>query len=164
MISRLFGVLAAVSLVATVYMTASSAEARSRNIVDTAASTGQFTILIKAAKAAGLAGVLSTKRNLTVFAPTDAAFAQLGKGTLNTLLKPRNREKLRNILLYHVLGLRVTAGHIPAGRTHVRTLSGKAVAVRKNAHGVRVNRSRVIKADVIASNGVVHAINRVLIP
>ncbi|MEO1719063.1 MAG: fasciclin domain-containing protein, partial [Pseudomonadota bacterium] len=134
------------------------------NIVKTAAKAGQFKTLIAAAKAAGLAGVLSRKHNLTVFAPTDAAFARLGKKTLRSLLKPRNRHKLRRILLYHVLGQRVPAGKIAPGRSRVKTLAGKRVTLRKSRKGVRVNRARVIAPNVRASNGIIHVINRVLIP
>ncbi len=134
------------------------------NIVTTAANAGSFKTLIAAAKAAGLAGVLSRRRGLTVFAPTDAAFARLGRRTLRSLLRPENRGKLRAILLYHVVGQRVPSRAIPRGRTHVRTLNGRAVSVR-NRHGrIRVNNARVINADVRASNGVIHVINRVLIP
>ena len=140
-----------------------SADARS-NIVRTAQKAGQFKTLIAAAKAAGLAGVLSRKHGLTVFAPTDAAFAKLGKRTLRDLLKPRNRAKLRKILLYHVVGSRIPSRKIRAGRTHVKTLAGQSVRVRRNRKGIRVNRSRVIAADVRARNGIIHAINRVLIP
>lgn len=155
-----------VALVAAVVAlgAATPGQARGKNIVEVAASTGQFNTLIAAAKAAGLAGALSRRHGITVFAPTDAAFAKLGKKTLRSLLKPRNRGKLRKILLYHVLGQRVPARKIPHGRTHVKTLAGRAVAVRKRGHRVRVNHARVIKADVRASNGVIHVINRVLIP
>lgn len=141
---------------------AATAQAHS-NIVRTAQKAGSFNTLIAAAKAAGLAGVLANRHGLTVFEPTDAAFAKLPKGTVENLLKPRNRGKLRQILLYHVVGRRLPASKIPHGRTHVWTLAGKAVAVRKR-RGVRVNRAHVVKADVRASNGVIHVINRVLIP
>lgn len=164
MLSR-FASLCAATLVAVVALVpVGAAQARSGNIVQTAAAAGQFNTLIAAAKAAGLAKVLSRTHNLTVFAPTDAAFARLGRRTINDLLKPKNRAKLRKILLYHVLRKSVRAKQIPAGRTHVRTLAGKSVAVRKTRFGVRVNRARVIAADVKASNGVIHVIDRVLLP
>jgi len=145
-------------------MAPAPAEARRGNIVQTAAGAGQFKTLIKAAKAAGLAGVLSRRRGLTVFAPTDAAFAKLGKRTLRNLLRPRNRHKLRRILLYHVLGKRVPSRAIHPGRTRVRTLARRRVTIRRSRRGIRVNRARVVAADVRASNGVIHVINRVLLP
>ncbi|MEO1695463.1 MAG: fasciclin domain-containing protein [Pseudomonadota bacterium] len=161
-----FKTLAAIVMIALTFgvTTASHAKHHRKNIVKTAAGAGQFKTLIAAAKAAGLARVLSRRRGLTVFAPTDAAFAKLGKRTLRSLLRPRNRHKLRRILLYHVLGRRVPAGKIPAGRTHVKTLAGKTVRLRKSRRGVRVNRSNVIKANVRASNGIIHVIDRVLLP
>ncbi|MGF1649249.1 MAG: fasciclin domain-containing protein [Hyphomicrobiaceae bacterium] len=151
-------------LTTLIALTPQSATAQHKNIVETAAAAGQFKTLIAAAQAAGLAGVLASRRNLTVFAPTDAAFAKLGKAAIADLLKPRNRATLRRILLYHVLGRRILAAQIPAGRTHVRTLAGPAIAVRKSHGRVRINRSNVVATDIRASNGVIHVIDRVLIP
>ena len=139
-----------------------AAEARS-NIVRTAAKAGQFNTLIAAAKAAGLAGTLASAKGITVFAPTDAAFAKLGKKTIRNLLKPRNRHKLRKILLYHVLGKRVPAKRIKFGRSSAKTLAGQRVHLRRGKR-VRVNRSKVVAANVRASNGIIHVIDRVLIP
>ncbi|MEL6297435.1 MAG: fasciclin domain-containing protein [Pseudomonadota bacterium] len=163
MTSRFMAVMAAAVLALSMALSPTSAEAR-KNIVRTAANAGQFNTLIAAAKAAGLANVLASRRNLTVFAPTDAAFAKLGKKTIRNLLKPRNRKKLRKILLYHVLGKRVTAGRIKFGRSRAHTLAGPGVHLRKTRKGVRVNRSKVVAANVRASNGVIHVIDRVLIP
>ena len=157
-------VVAAATVAATTAAPSSALAHKTNNVVATAAKAGQFNTLIAAAKAAGLANVLATKRNITVFAPTDAAFARLGKRTLRDLLKPRNRAKLRKILLYHVVGTRVPSSAIPRGRTRVNTLAGQRVSVRRSGHRIRVNRARVIGADVRASNGVIHVINRVLLP
>ena len=145
-------------------LTAGSAQAA--NIVQTAAKAGKFNTLIAAAKAAGLAGALSHKAPLTVFAPTDEAFDRLPAGTVENLLKPENRDKLAAILAYHVVPKRITSKQIPRGRTDVTSLNGKARAlrVRKNNNRVRVNRARVVSADIHASNGVIHVIDRVLIP
>lgn len=142
----------------------SAASAMAGTIVQEAQKAGQFNTLIAAAKAAGLAGVLNSPGHYTVFAPTDAAFAKLPKGTVEDLLKPKNKHKLRAILLYHVLGKRVYSKDLPHGTIHAKTLNGKSLRVRKSAHGVRVNRARVIAADVKASNGVIHVIDRVLLP
>jgi len=137
--------------------------AQAANIVETAKGAGQFNTLLAAAKAAGLAPTLAHKGPFTVFAPTDAAFAKLPKGTVENLLKPRNKHKLAAILKYHVVAGRVPARKIKAGRSHVPTLNGKALTVRKHG-GVKVNNANVIAADVRASNGVIHVIDRVLLP
>ncbi len=144
--------------------TAMAATSQAANIVQTAKSAGQFNTLLAAAKAAGLAPTLARGGPFTVFAPTDAAFAKLPAGTVETLLKPKNRGKLAAILKYHVVSGRVLAKNIKAGRSHVPTLNGKALVVRKHGDGVRVNNARVIAADVRASNGVIHVINKVLLP
>jgi uncharacterized surface protein with fasciclin (FAS1) repeats len=140
------------------------AQAHAANIVETAASTGQFNTLIAAAKAAGLAGALSGPGPLTVFAPTDAAFAKLGKATINDLLKPENKDKLAAILKYHVVSGKVNAADVPTKATLVETLNGEKVLARRNGARVRVDQARVVKADVGADNGVIHVIDRVLIP
>lgn len=145
-------------------MTFSAATAMAGTIVQEAQKAGQFNTLIAAAKAAGLASVLNSPGHYTVFAPTDVAFAKLPAGTVEELLKPKNKHKLKAILLYHVVGKKIYSKNIPHGRTHVKTLNGKAVAVKKTSHGVRVNRASVIAADVKASNGVIHVIDRVLLP
>ncbi len=138
--------------------------ARADNIVEVAQSAGQFNTLIAAAKAAGLAGALSAPGAKTVFAPTDAAFAKLPKGTVEGLLKPANKSKLRAILSYHVVnGKTLLAKDIPTGSTHVRALSGGQLTVKKHG-GVTVNGAKVVKADVKADNGVIHVIDKVLLP
>ena len=135
------------------------------NIVDTAASAGQFKTLIAAAKAAGLADALATKKGITVFAPTDKAFARLPKGTVENLLKPENKDKLAAILLYHVVPKEVLAADVPTKPAMVPTLDGSAtLTVRRHGQKVRVNTSRVTQADISADNGVIHVIDRVLLP
>ncbi len=143
----------------------SSTSAQAQNIVEVAASTGQFNTLIAAAKAAGLADALAAPGAKTVFAPTDAAFGKLPKGTVATLLKPENKDKLGAILKYHVVaGSAIFAKDIKVGATHVTTLNGKQIAVKKGVGGVTVNAAKVVKADVKASNGVIHVIDKVLLP
>lgn len=154
---------AVLALLAGGCVLAQSATASARNIVEVASGTGQFNTLLTAAKAAGLVRPLSGRGPLTVFAPTDAAFARLPKGTVQSLLRPENKSKLATILKYHVVSGRVRAADIKPGRSHVPTLSGAQLTVRKHG-GVRVNNARVTSADVRASNGVIHVIDRVLLP
>jgi uncharacterized surface protein with fasciclin (FAS1) repeats len=142
--------------------------AHAANIVETAKSAGQFETLLAAATAAGLADDLSGPGPFTVFAPTDAAFARLGAGTIEDLLKPENREKLATILKYHVVSGAVRAGDVPRRFAVVPTLAGKGgngLGVRRDGRGrVFVDNARVIQADIETDNGVIHVVNRVLIP
>ena len=152
--------------VAAVAIGLSTASSKAADIVDTAASAGQFNTLLAAAQAAGLAGALKGDGPLTVFAPTDAAFAKLPAGTVESLLKPENKDKLVAILTYHVLPRKLTANMIPGGRTPVRTLnsSARTLKVIKSGGGVTVDGANVVAADVNASNGVIHVIDSVLLP
>jgi uncharacterized surface protein with fasciclin (FAS1) repeats len=150
-------------IAAAAVLTVSAVSAQAANIVETAKSAGQFNTLLAAAEAAGLVPALSGDGPLTVFAPTDEAFAKLPKGTVESLLKPENKDKLARILKYHVVAGEIEAGDIKRGRTHVKTLAGKSVTVKKRG-GVTVNGAHVVTADVDASNGVIHVIDRVLIP
>ncbi len=133
---------------------------QSKDLVDTAASAGTFNTLIQAAKAAGLVETLRSDGPLTVFAPTDDAFARLPAGTLESLLK--NREQLKAVLLYHVVPGRVTASDVVKLQS-AKTALGQTVTVDAS-HGVRINDASVVKSDIAASNGVIHVIDRVLIP
>jgi uncharacterized surface protein with fasciclin (FAS1) repeats len=159
---RSFLPIAAIAL-AAVALTPRTADAAC-SIVCTADKAGQFKTLDAALKAAGLASTLRGRGHYTVFAPTDAAFARLPAGTVQTLLQPRNRGKLRTVLLYHVLGKRVGAAAIPRGRSSAKTLAGPSLHLRKRGGGVHVNDARVVKADIAASNGVIHVVDKVLIP
>ncbi len=150
-------------IAASAMLAASAFAASAANIVETAKGAGQFNTLLAAAKAAGLAPTLSGKGPFTVFAPTDAAFAKLPKGTVQTLLKPENKRKLAALLKYHVVAGEIEAADIKPGRSHVKTVNGKSVTVRKYG-GVSINGVKVVAADVKASNGVIHVINRVLMP
>ena len=144
----------------------STASSKAADIVDTAASAGQFNTLLAAAQAAGLAGALKGNGPLTVFAPTDAAFAKLPEGTVESLLKPENKDKLVAILTYHVLPRKLTANMIPGGRTTCTDteLVGPHAESREVGRGVTVDGARVVAADVTASNGVIHVIDSVLLP
>ena len=134
---------------------------RESSIVQTAAGAGQFKTLLKLAKQAGLVGALEGKGPLTVFAPTDAAFAKVPKATLAALA--HNRKELRAVLLYHVLKGRITAAKLVKLHS-VKTLSGQSLRVRVKNGVVRVGGVRVIKTNIAASNGIIHVIDGVLIP
>lgn len=141
--------------------------ASAANIVETAASTGKFNTLIAAAKAAGLAGALANGKNLTVFAPTDAAFAKLPAGTVESLLKPENKAKLAAILSYHVLPRELKSNQLPGHPIHVRTIKSggdRTLAVSKSHGRVTVDNARVVSADIRASNGIIHIIDNVMLP
>lgn len=130
------------------------------NIVETASAAGTFNTLLTAAKAAGLAETLAGPGPFTVFAPTDEAFAALPAGTVEGLLK--DTEKLKTILLYHVVSGTVTAKDV-AGLKSAKTLQGGELKI-DTSHGVMINDAMVVKADVMASNGVIHVVNKVLLP
>jgi len=139
-----------------------------KDIVDTAVAAGSFKTLAKAVEAAGLVDTLKGKGPFTVFAPTDAAFAALEKskpGTIAALLKPENKKKLTAILTYHVVAGKVTAADVKKLKngTLVKTVNGQSVKV-SNKHGVKIDHAKVVKADIEASNGVIHVINSVLLP
>jgi uncharacterized surface protein with fasciclin (FAS1) repeats len=151
---------AAIAAVAVASPSSASPRAES-DIVGTAVAAGDFTTLIKLLKSAGLATVLREKGPYTVFAPTDAAFAKVPKATLNALMM--NKAKLKAILLYHVVAGKLTANDVAKLNT-AKTANGKPVTIRVTGGNVFVNNAKVIKADVIATNGIIHVINRVLIP
>lgn len=142
----------------------SAAAARAADIVDTAAGAGQFNTLLAAAKAAGLVAVLKSKGPFTVFAPNDAAFSALPAGTVDDLLKPKNKTKLAAILKYHVIPGRVKAADVAGKKLSVKTVEGQPVNVDGTAFGVQVNNARVVQPDIEASNGVIHVVDQVLMP
>ncbi len=133
------------------------------NIVEVAQEAGQFNTLIAAAKAAGLAGALTGEGPLTVFAPTDEAFAALPEGTVESLLEPENKEQLVAILTYHVAPARLKASDVVASDT-IETLNGKQPAISVNGSQVKIDGANIVKVDVAASNGVIHVIDKVLLP
>jgi uncharacterized surface protein with fasciclin (FAS1) repeats len=137
------------------------ASAPKRNIVQVAVKAGQFKTLVKLVKRAGLAGALSGKTQLTVFAPTDAAFAKVPQATLASLMA--NRAQLRTVLLYHVVKGRVPATKVTA-MSSAPTLAKQTVSFMVNDGKVFVNDAQVVKADVGARNGIIHVIDSVLIP
>jgi uncharacterized surface protein with fasciclin (FAS1) repeats len=142
--------------------TVASRPAQAGTIVDIAAGNPNFSTLVTAVKAAGLAETLSSKGPFTVFAPTNEAFAALPKGTLETLLKSENRQLLQKVLTYHVVSSDLMAKDLRSG--NVTTIAGSTVAVNVQNGKVSVNNANVVKADVDAKNGVIHAIDKVLLP
>ena len=134
-----------------------------KDIVDVAAEAGTFNTLIAAATAADLVDALKAEGPLTVFAPTDDAFAKLPAGTVEMLLKPENKEKLQAVLLYHVVEGGVTSAEVVKLST-AKTLQGDTVDISVKMGKVYIDNAQVIAADVEASNGVIHVIDTVLMP
>lgn len=133
------------------------------DIVDTASAAGSFNTLLAAADAAGLVDALKSDGPLTVFAPTDAAFAALPAGTVETLLMPENKHQLAAILKLHVIaGSAITSDQLAGKKLMAETLNG-SVSI-DGTSGVTVNGAHVVTADVTASNGVIHVIDKVLLP
>ena len=137
--------------------------AETRDVVDTAIAAGSFKTLAKALDAAGLVTTLKGAGPFTVFAPTDEAFAKLPDGTLETLLKPENKEKLRRILTYHVVAGKVMASDVVKLQS-ARAVSGDTITVTVEDGVVHVDNATVTSADVLASNGVIHVIDSVILP
>lgn len=133
------------------------------DIVDTAVSAGQFKTLVAALKAGGLVDVLKGSGPFTVFAPTDDAFKALPKGTVESLLKPENKEKLVAILTYHVVSGKTVSSAIAGKALTTKTVQGGSLNI-DGTDGVRINKATVVKADIMASNGVIHVIDKVLMP
>jgi transforming growth factor-beta-induced protein len=156
---------ASFALILTVLVSAMPAAAGSaqKDIVDTAVAAGTFNTLAAALQAAGLADTLKGKGPFTVFAPTDEAFNKLPAGTAESLLKPANKEKLKAILLYHVVSGDVTAVEVMK-LSSAKTVNGQDLKLKVNDGTVMVNDAKVVKADVLASNGVIHVIDTVLLP
>jgi uncharacterized surface protein with fasciclin (FAS1) repeats len=133
------------------------------DIVDTAANAGTFNTLIAAAKAAGLVGALKGDGPLTVFAPTDDAFSALPAGTIESLLKPENKDQLATILKYHVIAGRVGSTALSDG-VRLETLAGIDASISKTEGGFNIENARIVATDIDTSNGVVHVIDRVILP
>jgi len=133
------------------------------DIVDTAISNGNFTTLVAAVKAAGLVDTLKSPGPLTVFAPTDDAFAKLPKGTVESLLKPENKDKLVSILTYHVAPGKLTADKV-LKRNHIKTAQGQSLTVMLKGGKPYVDNAQITATDIKASNGVIHVIDTVVMP
>jgi uncharacterized surface protein with fasciclin (FAS1) repeats len=149
----------ALSIVPFVNTTAKAAD---ETVVAIAAGNADFSTLVAAVKAADLAETLSGAGPFTVFAPTNAAFDKLPKGTVEDLLKPENKAKLAAILTYHVVAGKVMAADVKTGM--VKTVQGTDLDVKVSADGVTVNDAKVVKTDIVGSNGVIHVIDTVVLP
>jgi uncharacterized surface protein with fasciclin (FAS1) repeats len=136
---------------------------KAKDIVDTAAAAGSFETLLAAAEAAGLVEALKGEGPLTVFAPTDEAFAKLPEGTVENLLKPENKDALAGILLYHVVAGKIMSGDIGSSASPA-TLQGATIDVKSGYGKVTINGANVVAADIDASNGVIHVIDAVILP
>lgn len=149
----------ALSLVPFVNTTAKAAD---ETVVAIAAGNPDFSTLVAAIKAADLAETLSGAGPFTVFAPTNAAFDKLPKGTVEDLLKPENKAKLAAVLTYHVVAGKVLAADVKTGM--VKTVQGTDLDVKVTTAGVTVNDAKVVKTDIVGSNGVIHVIDTVVLP
>jgi uncharacterized surface protein with fasciclin (FAS1) repeats len=152
-------------LLALVMVPLAATDSRSAqaDIVDTAVAAGQFGTLVAAVQAAGLVETLKGEGPFTVFAPNDEAFAKLPAGTVEDLLKPENRDQLVAILTYHVVPGKVTSADLAGKTMNAATVQGGEVAIDAT-DGVKVDNATVIAADVMASNGVIHVIDTVIMP
>ena len=150
---------ALITLALTAATALSSVSAMAQDIVDTAVKAGNFTTLVTAVKAAGLVDTLKGPGPFTVFAPTDEAFAKVPKATLDALLA--DKAALTKVLTYHVVPGKVMAADVKAGK--VKTVEGQELTITTKG-GVMVNNAKVVATDVVASNGVIHAIDTVLMP
>ncbi|MEM6623636.1 MAG: fasciclin domain-containing protein [Pseudomonadota bacterium] len=144
--------------------TQTAEQAPKADIVDTAVAAGSFTTLVAAVQAAGLVETLKSDGPFTVFAPTDDAFAALPPGTVQALLKPENKDQLVAILTYHVVAGKVMSGDLAGKQVAAPTVQGSTVDINATGGGVAVDGANVIAADVDASNGVIHVIDKVLLP
>ena len=151
------------SLIASTSALAGGSKMPTKDIVDTAVSAGSFKTLTTALAAAGLVETLKGKGPFTVFAPTDEAFAKLPAGTVESLLKPANKQKLTAILTYHVVAGNVKAADV-VKLSSAKTLNGKLITIKTVGGKVLINGATVVKADIAATNGTIHVIDTVLMP
>ncbi|CAD7845968.1 MAG: Secreted and surface protein containing fasciclin-like repeats [Olavius algarvensis Gamma 3 endosymbiont] len=150
-------------LLAALPMTFTAVAVKAGDIVDTAASADQFSTLVAAVKAAGLVETLKSDGPFTVFAPTNDAFAALPAGTVENLLKPENKEQLVAVLTYHVIPGKVMSSDIAGKTAQVETVQGSALSIDATS-GVMIDNAMVTTADIITSNGVIHVIDKVVLP
>ena len=139
-----------------------AADRKSQDIVDVAVGAGSFKTVGAAVKAADVVDTLKGDGPFTVFAPTDEAFGKLPKGTLESLLKPENKKKLQDILTYHVVGAKVPSSKVAPGK--VAMVNKKHADISVSGGKVKINKANVVKADIMASNGVIHVIDQVILP
>lgn len=155
--SKLLAISVALVLTASV-----QAEQEAKTIVDVAAGSSDFSTLVAAVKAAGLVDTLEGDGPFTVFAPTNEAFEKLPDGTVESLLKPENKDKLTAVLTYHVLAGKVMAADVSAG--DVTTVNGDTATISMDGEAVKIDGASVTTTDITASNGVIHVIDSVILP
>ena len=161
---KIFKTLLTAAAVTSIFLGSSLADHhKKKDIVDTAVSNGNFKTLAAALTAAGLIDTLKGDGPFTVFAPNDEAFAKLPKGTVESLLKPENKEKLINILTYHVVSGKVPA-KVAVTLDKATAINKQDIKVKKKKAGLFLNKSKVIATDINASNGIIHVIDKVLLP
>lgn len=151
------------SLAALLLVFSTAYAAAQKDIVDTAVDAGSFNTLAAALEAGGLVETLKGSGPFTVFAPTDEAFAKLPEGTVENLLKPENKEQLVAVLTYHVVPGEVLSEQLVT-LDQAKTVNGQSVAIAVQDGKVMVNNAHVVQADVMASNGVIHVIDTVILP
>ncbi|CAD0184900.1 Immunogenic protein MPT70 precursor [Ruegeria sp. THAF57] len=153
----------AIAGVASLFVSSTAfADGHSKDIVDTAVGAGSFETLVAAVQAAELVDTLKGEGPFTVFAPTDEAFAALPEGTVETLLKPENKDQLVAILTYHVVPGKVMSGDL-SDDMKAATVQGGEITIDLD-NGVMVNDASVVQADIETSNGVIHVIDKVILP
>jgi uncharacterized surface protein with fasciclin (FAS1) repeats len=153
----------AIAVFAALPLVFTSIQLRAQDIVDTAISAGQFNTLVAAVQAAGLVETLKGEGPFTVFAPTDEAFAALPEGTVETLLKPENLDQLVAVLTYHVIPGKVMSTDIAGQSLEVASVQGSSLKVDAT-NGVTVDGANVVAADIETDNGVIHVIDKVVLP
>ncbi len=158
-----FFALAALALVVAAPIAAQQQYEKPMDIVDIAVEAGSFKTLVAAVQAADLVDVLKGEGPFTVLAPTDEAFAALPEGTVETLLKPENKEKLQAILTYHVIPGKVMSSQVVELES-AKTVQGQSVTIEVKDGAVMIDGAKVVTADIEASNGVIHVINKVILP
>ncbi|UCF19882.1 MAG: fasciclin domain-containing protein [Gemmatimonadota bacterium] len=157
---RVFGSLIALALLISA---GNPAVAQETDIVDTAIGAGSFETLVAAVQAADLVETLKGEGPFTVFAPTDDAFAKLPAGTVDELLKPENKSKLQAILAYHVVSGKYMAGDV-VGMSDAKTVQGGKVMFKVKDGTAYINDAKIVKTDIATSNGVIHVIDKVILP
>ena len=153
----------AITLFTLLPLAFTTVSAKAQDIVDTAIAAGQFETLVAAVQAAGLVEVLKGDGPFTVFAPTDEAFAALPPGTVDNLLKPKNKDQLAAVLTYHVVPGKIMSADIAGKTVEVTTVQGSDLSVNAT-DGVMVDNATVVAADIEADNGVIHVIDQVVLP
>lgn len=151
------------SVLGLALLSSATMQAQSRTIVATAVAAGSFKTLVKALEAADSTNTLEGSGPFTVFAPTDEAFAKLPPGTVESLLKPENKDKLRRLLTYHVVAAKVMAADVVKLQT-AKAVSGDMLTVKAHDGTVLVDAAQVTKTDIASSNGVIHVIDAVMLP